>query len=255
MKIYTITILLISNLLFAQTENKLPFKEGEWLKFELHYGILTAGYSTLEIKNTKNKNQFLVEGNGYTTGMFKWFFKVKDNYKTYINKETLLPDLFKRKVYEGGYTIDRKIKFNRIKNRSKVFNLENKTDTIIDITPTSGDMISSFYYARRYSADKLDIGSVLYFDVFMDYSIFKFSLKFLGRETINTKFGKIKCLKFAPGVQGGRVFKDDESVIMWITDDENKIPIRIKSSLRVGAIKIDLYDFKGLKYPLEIDSK
>lgn len=249
---FTIIILFFTNLIFAQpSTNDTPFKEGEWLKFELHYGALTAGYSSLEIKQDSLSDLLLVEGKGWTVGMFKWFFKVEDDYTTYINKETLLPEYFKRYVSEGGYTIKREIDFDRNVDSARVYDLKHDTDTTIVITPTTGDMISSFYYARSFSADTLKVNDLLPFDVFMDNEIFKFSLKFLGREIIDTKFGNIKCLKFSPRVQGGRVFKDDESVLLWVTDDRNKIPMRIKSALRVGSIKVDLDAFKGLKYPFK----
>ncbi|MCK5906182.1 MAG: DUF3108 domain-containing protein [Flavobacteriales bacterium] len=252
MKKYTLFLIFISSTLFAQpTINDAPFKIGEWLRFELHYGAITAGYSTLEVKKDSTSDMYLVEGKGWTVGMFKWFFKVDDNYKTYLNKETLMPEYFKRYVNEGGYTIRRDIDFDRVIDSAKVYNLETETDTTIAITALSGDMISSFYYARTFSADTLKKNDMLHFDVFMDNEIFKFDLKFLGREKIDTKFGKIKCLKFSPRVQGGRVFKDDESVLLWVTDDRNKIPIRIQSALRVGSIKVDLDAFKGLKYPFK----
>lgn len=252
MKKYTIILLLISASVFAQpTIKDIPFSVGEWLKFELHYGALTAGYSSLEVKKDSVTDTYLVEGKGWTVGMFKWFFKVDDNYKTYLNRETLLPEHFKRNVNEGGYTIRREIDFNRDIDSATVYDLKRDVDTTIATTPYSGDMISSFYYARTFSADTLKVNDLLPFDVFMDNEIFKFDLKFLGREIIDTKFGKIKCLKFSPRVQGGRVFKDDESVLLWVTDDRNKIPIRIKSALRVGSVKVDLDAFKGLKYPFK----
>ena len=252
MKRYTIILLLLSTSIFAQRViDNPPFKVGEWLRFELHYGALTAGYSSLEVKQDSVSDLFLVEGKGWTVGMFKWFFKVEDNYTTYLNKHTLMPEYFIRDVSEGGYTINREIDFDRKIDSAIVFDLQNKTDTTIAISPISGDMISSFYYARTFSADTLKEGDLLPFDVFMDREIFKFDLKFLGREVIDTKFGKIKCLKFSPKVQGGRVFKDDESVLLWVTDDRNKIPIRIKSALKVGSISVDLDAFKGLKYPFK----
>lgn len=252
MKKYTIIILLISTSIFAQpTSENIPFKIGEWLRFELHYGMLTAGYSSLEVKQDTASNLFLIEGKGWTVGMFKWFFEVNDTYTTHLNKETILPEYFERDVYEGGYTIQREIDFKRDVDSARVLDLKHKTDKSMLITPETGDMISSFYYARTFSADTLKLNDLIPFDVFMDNEIFKFALKFLGREIIDTKFGKVKCLKFSPKVQGGRVFKDDESVLLWVTDDRNKIPIRIQSMLRVGSIKVDLDAFKSLKYPFK----
>jgi len=253
MKKILIILIFISTSIFAQpSKNKTPFKAGEWLKFELHYGALTAGYSSLEVMNdSTSNNMFSIVGKGWTVGMFKWFFKVDDVYKTYIDKNTLLPYKFERNVYEGGYTINRKILFDRKLDSAKVFDLKKDKDTTCAITKATGDMISSFYYARSYDASELKVNDTIPFDVFMDSEIFKFNLKYLGKEVIDTKFGKVKCLKFSPRVQGGRVFKDDESVLLWVTDDRNKIPIRIQSALRVGSIKVDLDAFKGLKYPFK----
>jgi len=249
---YIFLLLFFSTALFGQHKiDNPPFKEGEWLKFELHYGMITAGYSSLEIIESEDSTQFLIEGKGWTVGMFKWFFKVDDHYTTYLDKQTIFPEYFKRHVNEGGFKIDREIDFRREENIARVVDFNNGLDTLIAITPVSGDMISSFYYARTHNADTLKKGDLLPFDVFMDQEIFKFDLKFLGREIIDTKFGKVKCLKFSPKVQGGRVFKDDESVLLWVTDDRNKIPIRIQSALRVGSIKVDLDAFKGLKYPFK----
>ena len=85
--------------------------------------------------------------------------------------------------------------------------------------------------------------------MFMDDETTKFRLKYLGREDITTKFGVVSTMIFRPLVQSGRIFKEEESVTVWISDDENRLPVRIKANLVVGSIKADLENFKGLKYP------
>ena len=88
--------------------------------------------------------------------------------------------------------------------------------------------------------------------MFFDDEITKFKLKFIGRQDISTKFGTIPCMVFRPLVQSGRVFKEEESLTVWITDDDNKIPVRIKANLAVGSLKADLDGFKGLKNSFKI---
>ena len=88
--------------------------------------------------------------------------------------------------------------------------------------------------------------------MFFDGETTKFKLKFLGREDISTKFGQVSCMIFRPLVQAGRVFKEEESLTVWISDDDNKIPIRIKASLAVGSLKADIEAFKGLKNSFKI---
>ena len=87
---------------------------------------------------------------------------------------------------------------------------------------------------------------------FFDSETFPFKLKFLGQESIKTSFGKIKCIKFRPYVMAGRVFKDEESLTLWVTADANKIPVKISANLDVGSLRADLVALRGLKHPFEI---
>jgi hypothetical protein len=113
--------------------------------------------------------------------------------------------------------------------------------------------MSAFYYLRNHpEIDKLKTGESIAIDMFFDDETTKFKLKFIGREDITTKFGKISTMIFRPLVQSGRVFKEEESLTVWITDDDNKIPVRIKASLAVGSIKADLEAFKGLKNSFKV---
>jgi hypothetical protein len=89
-------------------------------------------------------------------------------------------------------------------------------------------------------------------NLFFDSENYAFKFKFLGRETIKTKFGKVNALKFRPYVQSGRVFRSSESITLWVSSDDNKIPLRLQADLSVGSITADLDAFKGLKNPFEI---
>jgi len=85
-----------------------------------------------------------------------------------------------------------------------------------------------------------------------DDGVYQFKLKFLGKDIVRTKYGKVECLKFRPYVQSGRVFKEQESLNLWVSNDLNKIPIRIKADLAVGSIKADLDGYNGLKNQFKI---
>ena len=123
-----------------------------------------------------------------------------------------------------------------------------KTKKVIDTKPNIQDMVSTFYYLRNYpTINKLKVGESVSIDMFFDEETTKFRLKFIGREDIDTKFGVIPTMIFRPLVQSGRVFKEQEALTVWISDDDNKVPIRIQASLTVGSIKADLDGFKGLK--------
>ena len=231
------------------------FGPGEWFKFRIHYGFVNAGYATLEVKDAviDNKSVFHVIGKGYTTGMSRFFFKVDDLYESYIDKASGSPYKFVRKIDEGGYTKNQEGFFNQASNRVLVKDYKNKNEKTFVVPDKTQDILSSFYYLRNHpSIDKLKVGESISIDMFFDEETTKFKLKYIGREDITTKFGVVPSMIFRPLVQSGRVFKEQESVTVWISDDDNRLPVRIKASLAVGSIKADLESFKGLSNPFKV---
>lgn len=252
-KIFFISILFFTILTFSQEKTEV-FKDGEWLKFKMSYsGFLKAGNATLSLKeeNLNGKKVLHATGKGWTTGMIKWFFKVDDDYQSYFDKQTGKPYLFKRKIDEGGYKKNRQITFNHDKNTAYVQDFIKQKDSIISVNGPQ-DMISTFYFLRSYNTKEMKKGDEIKVDMFFDDKSYPFKLRFLGYEMLKTKFGKVKTQKFRPMVQAGRVFKAQESVTVWITADDNKIPIKMKASLSVGSLRAELEAYKGLANPFEI---
>lgn len=257
MKFKITTIFLgISFALFAQDKyNDYAFKEGEWLKFRMSYSnFLNAGYATIEVNKVSNKGKpaFHVNGKGRTTGLISLFFKVKDNYQTFMYKDNLKPYRFIRKIYEGGHTKDKEIFFDYKTNQATVKNYKKNTLKRYPISSNIQDMLSSLYYLRNQNIDTLKTNEEVKLKMFFDEEINNFKLRYLGTNMIRTKFGKIKAHKFRPLVQAGRVFKEQESVTVWVSADKNKIPLRIRASLAVGSLRADLDAFKGLSHPFNI---
>jgi len=246
--------LFIAQISFAQAD--LAFDSGEWFKFRMSYsGWMKAGNATLNLKNDviDGREVFHVVGKGWTTGAIRWFFKVKDRYESYFDKQTGLPYRFIRDIDEGGHTKKVQIDFDHANLKAQINNKKHKKITIETIEPDVHDMVSAYYFLRNnYDTDKIQEGEEIGLNMFFDSENYKFKLKFLGRETIKTKFGKVKSLKFRPIVMAGRVFKEQESLTLWVSADKNKIPLRIKADLAVGSLRADLDAFKGLKHQFEI---
>lgn len=254
----TLLALLVFSVSFTQPEKEDAFTTGEFFKFRIHYGMVNAGYATLEVKEAvrNNKKVHHVVGRGYTVGMTKFFFKVEDDYQSIFDKETGQPYQYLRKINEGGYTKNQEGFFNQTKNTVLVKDYKKNTEKTFSVTENVQDIVSSFYYLRNHpKIDKLAPGESILIDMFFDDEVFKFKLKYLGREDIDTKFGTIPTMVFRPYVQSGRVFKEQESLTVWISDDDNKMPIRIKASLAVGSLKADLDGFKGLKNSFKVKVK
>ena len=238
------------------TESTSAFKVGEWLKFRIHYGILNASYATLQVKshNLDGVPVYHVVGNGKTTGFASIFFKVDDTYESFFDKKDGKPYRFIRKIDEGGYTKDIEVNFNHEKDIA-VLN-DKKKDKKFNFTIQEGiqDLVSAFYFLRNnYKVEDLVEGKSIELNLlYDDDGVFKFKLKYLGKEVLKTKYGKVECLKFRPYVQSGRVFKEQESLSLWVSNDNNRIPIRIQAELSVGSIKADLDGYNGLKHQFKI---
>lgn len=253
------TLLIIITMFAFQTtfpQKESAFGDGEWFKFKMSYSNwLKAGNATLTVKDTKlnNKEVYHVVGKGWTTGMIKWFFKVKDRYESYFDKKTIMPYKFVRNIDEGGHTKDLEIDFDQKNNKAHVNDKKNNKKSVIDTKPNIQDMVSTFYYLRNnLDTSNLKVGDEVQIDMFFDEENYGFKLKYLGEETIGTNFGDIKSLKFRPYVMAGRVFKEEESLTLWVSKDKNKVPLRIKADLAVGSLRADLEAFKGLKHPFKI---
>lgn len=256
MKRVLMLVFLIGCLGVSGQEIKPAFDAGEWLKFRLHYGFLNASYATLHVKNAKiaDKSVYHVVGHGETTGFASIFFKVDDNYESYFDKQDGRPYKFIRKINEGGYKKDIEINFDHGKDKAVLNDKKNKKKLNFELQENIHDLISAFYFLRNnYNAKDLVKGeSIAMKLLYDDDGVFNFKLKYLGKEVLSTKFGKVECHKFRPLVQSGRVFKEEESLSLWVSNDYNKIPVRIKADLAVGSIKADLDGYNGLKHQFKI---
>ena len=249
-----IILLLLSNITVLSAQEP-AYGDGEWFKFRIHYGLITAGYATLEVdeKTFQGKQVHHVKGYGKTVGVSRFFFKVEDDYQTYIDKDKDIPYRFIRKIDEGGHTKDIQIDFDHASKEALVFNKKHATKEIFAFPENTQDMVSSFYYLRnRLDTKNITEGQTIDMNMMFDNENYNFRLKFLGREVLKTSFGNVPCLKFRPYVQAGRVFKEKESLTVWVTDDKNKMPILVKADLAVGSLKATLTEYKGLKHSFKI---
>lgn len=229
-------------------QKNIAFKEGEVLTYRMHYGAMNAGMAVLEVKpdliEVNGRKVYHIVGNGFTIGSADWFFKVRDRYETYMDKDALLPWLFVRRVDEGGYKFSQDYSFNHYTKKVDIGNGE-KFDVPLGVQ----DMVSAFYSARNLDLSNAKEGDTYSVDCFVDKELWPLKIKFLGREEIKTDLGKFRCLKFVPIVQKGRVFKKDEDLLVWISDDLNHIPMRAQAKVLVGSIKMDITAVKNLSNP------
>lgn len=230
-----------------------PYVRGEVLKYRVHYGWIDAGEAVLTITNEKKKikgrETYHMVGTGRSLGAFNWFFKVRDRYETYIDEYENVPLVFIRRVNEGGYIINQDQEFDHQKKTV------NSNGNNFDIPSGVQDMLSAFYYARKLDFSTAKVGDEFIINTFLDDEIFPLKIKYAGKETIKNEMGKFPCRKFHPVVQEGRIFNADKDLSVWISDDNNSIPIRIEAKLFVGSAKMDLKHYEGLAHPIALIHK
>ncbi|MBI4931153.1 MAG: DUF3108 domain-containing protein [Bacteroidetes bacterium] len=229
------------------------FKRGEKLKYRMHYGFINAGEVLMQVldenKLIGGRNTLHIIGLGYTYSSFDWMFMVCDKYETYIDEQAMVPWLFIRRVQEGGYHLEQNQIFNHYKN---TMDMDGKK---FEVPDNVEDMISSFYFARTIDFSSAKEGDVFEFPCFVDDQVWPLRIKYIGKETIKSDIGKIRCIKFHPVVQQGRVFKKEEDLTAWISDDKNRIPIRAEAKIAVGSVKMDLMEYTGLANELALEKK
>lgn len=232
-----------------RTVDHSAFQAGEKLKYVLHYGVINAGIAELSVNATDQKVRgrdiLHMEATGRSISAFDWFFKVRDRYETYMDADGVFPWVFVRRVNEGGYEISQDYTFYQ--HTESVKTEEGKT---YEVPLGIQDMLSSFYYARTLDFDNAKVGDIFEFDCFVDEEVYPLMIKYLGEETIDSKLGTFDCLKFVPVVQEGRIFSDDEDLLVWITNDENKVPVLAEAQILVGSIKMELLEYSGLAHEI-----
>lgn len=234
---------------FCNTVNN-SFQEGEKITFRVYYNMsfiwATAGYATFTVKteDMNGRKVYHVTGDGKTAKSYEWFYKVRDIYESYIDKETLLPLRFVRNVNEGGFKIFADVKFDR--NKKEAVNEKKKKYAITDCTQ---DVLSAIYFARNIDYNKHKPGDKIPFSMFLDDSLYSVYIKYLGKEEMQTRNGKYKCIKIVPLLIEGTMFKGGEKMTIWVSDDDNHIPVRIESPILIGSIKVDLVEHENLKNP------
>ncbi|MCU0344322.1 MAG: DUF3108 domain-containing protein [Ignavibacterium sp.] len=247
--VFLLILSIISLQSFAQKSNEFrkvennAFREGEKLTFDVKYGFVTAGIATFEIpaiKKISGRNAYHVTFEVNTVPTFDNFFKVRDRYETYLDVEGIFPWRFEQHIREGKYSRDFSAFFDQRRGKAKT------SEGQYDIPVYVNDIVSAFYYARTLDYSKLNVGDKIPLKNFYKDKVYDLDVVYHGKETIEVAAGKFECLIVEPLVQEGGLFKSEGSILLWMTNDDAKMPVRVKTKVVVGAIDADLTSYKGV---------
>ncbi len=247
-------LLSVGSLLAQDTVTNNAFKAGEHLEYRVYYhsslGNLTAGEAIIDVKahdgspSGSNEPSYHIVGLGNSKGLFDLFFKVRDRFESYVNAQSLLPDYFVRRTREGKFKYDDEVNFDRNSGRAI------SRRAVKPITTDTHDLISALFFMRTLDVSDFDADSNFYLNFYLDDSLYRSVIKFKGRVYVSTKWGTLPCLEISPMMATGEVFSDKYPMTVWVTDDDNHLPVFAESAVIVGSVQMELKAFDHLKNPL-----
>jgi len=258
LRLFIVILFILSSSLNAQNN---AFQSGEKLTFTASYnmsGLMTdLAQVTMETSEVRTKSSTLLRLKGTATTYSKWdsFFKIRDLYESYVSPKTVTPYLYKREINEGGYYKYVKYNYNH-KNRTVKSLLRKKSknfesgfwdrNNTVTIKLGTRDIIATLYHLRTLDIHKAPVGASDTFTVLFDNKETKFSFTMMGKETISTAIGRMECYKLKLNVIGNDVLKGNSN-FLWLSADENKIPVFSKFKVAVGSGELRIKNVSGLK--------
>lgn len=225
-------------------------QNGEVVNFTVYYNLSAiwvaageASFST-SLETLDGMPVFHVTGTGKTFKSYDWIYKVNDIYESFIDTNTMLPKKFVRNVNENGA---KKYEYVRFVQAQKKAFTNNETFAVPECVQ---DVLSAIYHARNIDYSKYKPGDKIPFDMFIDGEVHPLYIRYLGKFKITTKYGTFNTIKIRPLLVEGTIFKGGEKMDIYVTDDQNLVPVRISSPILVGSIKVDMTRFSGLRYPM-----
>jgi hypothetical protein len=228
---------------FRKIENK-AFTAGEKLTFDVNYGFITAGRAFMEIpqiKKISGRDAFNVVFRVNSVSTFDAFYRVRDRYETYLDVEGIFPWRFEQHIREGSYSRDFSAYFDQWKGKA----ITKKGS--YPIPENVNDIVSAFYYLRTFDFSNAKVGDTFHLENFFKDKVYPLDVIYRGKEKITVAAGTFNCFIVEPLVVEGGLFKSEGSIIIWLSDDELKIPVKVKTKVLIGSIDAELTKYEGLK--------
>lgn len=245
----------------AVVEDSLAFQAGERMEFLIHYqwGSINTDVGSavvsLDSLTYNGQKAFLCSALGKTSKWFDYVFKVREDFKSWFTRDGLVPLKFTRDTYEGGYVARNTYYYNRSAAEPHILadafsSKRGQRFLELPLTRCTFDLPSLFYFARNMDFDAVEPGRKYPMTFAIDDDIYNVYFILYGRETIKVKgLGTVKTIKFAAKLLEGEVFKGEEDMLIWVTDDQNRLPVYFEAPLIVGLASGRLTGCEGLKHP------
>jgi hypothetical protein len=235
------------------------FPKGEVLDYKLTYGFLTAGKAQITIQpktyKVNGRSCYKVDVYGRTAGALDLITKVNDNWGAYVDTAALVPHISYRNIEEGSYRKYEVVKFNHYASTAET---KMKKDINADFNPPETykipenirDVVGGYMYLRALDMNKYHYGDTLVIDAFFQDTVYDFKIVYKGREVIKTSMGKFVAYKLCPVMPENKLFSGKSPITLWMSVDENKIPLKIEADFVIGKASCELSAYSGVKKEL-----
>lgn len=232
--------------------SNVEFKKGEEISYLVHYGFINAGEAIVRVDknfhNVSGNSCYRVDVEGKTVGMFALATDVDDKWSSYIDREKHIPRKFYRKIKENKYRKEETVLFDHTGKKANVkYKKKNDTDwkrKEYPIPTNVQDMISGYYFLRRVDYEKLNKNEIIRMDAFFEDSVYDFKVRYIGKETIKTKIGKKETFVMSPIMPENSLFSGKEAIKIWMSADEDRIPLKIRANMFIGGVEVDVTEYK-----------
>ncbi len=234
-----------------------PFRIGEELTFKIRYGFIRAGTAKMMVQehaDSLGRNLFKFQSTARSASAFNWIYKVRDVVNSFVNIDSFYSVRFEKKLREGGYEADLFTDYYPQDSLAMVDfiryddgKVKKRKSYSIKVPPFVQDILSSFYYVRL---KDLKVGESLYLSNHEKKKVYNLEIIVHRKEKIEVSAGTFKCIVIEPVVRGEGLFKKKGRLHVWLTDDDKKIPVQMKSELFIGSITSELIKIEGVPEPI-----
>ncbi len=249
-----LALILLCSFIFKQDERIIQFnsrkiehnafKVGERLVYDVKYQFVKVGEAEIsipEIVDYNGRKCYRAVFRVRSLPFFSIFYKVDDRYESYIDVEGIYPWRFEQHIREGGYKFDFYAEFDHV-------NLIARTsEGIFPIPQYAQDVFSAFYYARTQDYSGKRVGERVKLENFYKNRTYPLEIKYLGEQIVKVKAGKFKCVVVEPLIVEGGLFKAKGRFLLWITNDDKKVPVKMSAEIPIGNIVGELREFEGIE--------
>ena len=239
----------------------ISYGAGEELEYRVNLAFFTVGKAITRVDKQYHEINsrvcYKVDAYGETSDWISWVSKVDDNWGAFIDTASLVTHVSYRKLREGRYRRDELINFAQDKNKVEV-RVKNKetgeydTPKVYDVPKNSKDLVAGFLFLRIVDFTKIDKGDTIAISGFFEDAFYNLNIVYQGKEVVHTKVGKIQCLRLRPIMPNNKMFDGDDSILCWISDDLNRIPVKLQAKMFIGSTGLELVRFRGLRNQLKI---